>query len=87
MCWNIYSTDRHRWHQRTHLVEELWELTPDPRVFTGFLWKTHTTIGSEGILEEYHEIRTSTNSRTIFLQKVFLAKYEWNGDMVVTTYI
>jgi len=36
-----------------HLLSELTDLTPDPIVFTGYLWKYCTSVNNDGILEDY----------------------------------
>jgi len=48
-----------------HLLLELTDLTPDPIIFSGYLWKYCTSMNNDGILEDYRIIqRTETCPQT-----------------------
>ena len=53
-CWYLLQG----WQERhiEHLLLELTDLTPDPIVFSGYLWKYHTSVNNNGILENYWTI-------------------------------
>jgi len=54
-CW--YSLQGRQERHIKHLLSELTELCPDPIIFSGYLWKYHTSINNDGILEDYRIIQ------------------------------
>jgi len=59
-CWYLLQGQQERHIE--HLLLELTDLTPDPIVFTGYLWKYCTSVNNDGILEDY-QIINRTDSR------------------------
>jgi len=64
-----------------HLLSELMELCPDPIIFSGYLWKYHTSVNNNGILEDYWIIqRTETHPQTARLNKAYTIFYGWHNN-------
>ena len=64
-----------------HLLSELTDLTPDPIVFTGYLWKYRTTVNNDGILEDYQIInRTDSRPQTAQLNRAYTVFYGWHDN-------
>jgi len=53
-CWYLLQVQIE--HYIEHPLSELTYLTPNPIIFAEFLWKYHTSVTSEGILEDYQVI-------------------------------
>ena len=63
-CW--YLLQGRQEHHIEHLLSELTNLCPDPIIFSGYLWKYHTSVNTDGILEDYRIIQqTETCPQTL----------------------
>jgi len=58
-CWYLLQGQQERHIE--HLLTELTNLTPDPIVFSGYLWKYCTSVNNDGILEDYQIIQRTDN--------------------------
>jgi len=64
-----------------HLLSELMELCPDPIIFSGYLWKYHTSVNNDSILEDYWIIQqTETRPQTAHLNKAYTVFYGWHDN-------
>jgi len=54
-CW--YLLQGRQEHHIEHLLLELTDLCPDPIIFSGYLWKYHTSVNNNSILEDYQMIQ------------------------------
>ena len=78
-CWYLLQA-----RTKQHIEHPLMELTTlalDPIIFTGFLWKYHTSITQEGILEDYQAIiRAETILAVPHLNKGYTVFYRWTEN-------
>ena len=75
-CWYLLQGQQE--HHIEHLLSELTDLTPDPIVFTGYLWKYHTSLNNNSILEDYWIInRTDSHLQTAWLNRAYTVFYGW----------
>jgi len=78
-CWYLLQT-RLECHIE-HLLLELIDLTPDPIVFSGYLWRYRTSINHNGILEDYRAIiRSDSCPQTAHLVRAYTVFYSWNNN-------
>ena len=78
-CWYLLQG----WWERhiEHLLSELTNLTPDPIVFTGYLWKYHTSVNNNSIVEDYRIInRTDSHPQTAQLNRAYTVFYGWHDN-------
>jgi len=54
-CWYLLQGRQERHIE--HLLSELTDLTLDPIIFSGYLWKYHTSVNNNSILEDYRIIQ------------------------------
>jgi len=60
---------------------ELTDLTPDPIVFSGYLWKYCTSVNNNSILEDYRIIqRTNVCPQTAQLNQAYTVFYGWHDN-------
>ena len=63
-----------------HSIADLYEITPAPMVFAGYLWRYRITISTKGILENYRIIAHTTSLPVhATLQYTFTVFYDWQG--------
>jgi len=85
-CWYLLQT--HLEHHLEHLLLELTNLTPDPIVFSGYLWRYHTSINHDGILEDYQAIiRLDSHLQTACLVRAYIVFYSWNDNSYTVSLI
>jgi len=78
-CWYLLQGQQECYIE--HLLSELTNLTPDPIVFTGYLWKYHTSVNNNGILEDYQIInRTDSRPQTAQLNRAYTVFYGWHNN-------
>ena len=78
-CWYLLQGKRERHIE--HLLSELTDLTPDPIIFTRYLWKYRTSINNDSILEDYRLIqRTDSCPQTAWLNKAYTVYYGWHDN-------
>jgi len=78
-CWYLLQ-GRQECHIK-HLLSELTNLTLDPIVFTGYLWKYCTSVNNDSILEDYQIInRTDSHLQTAQLNRVYTVFYGWHDN-------
>jgi len=78
-CWYLLQGQQERYIE--HLLSELTDLCPDPIIFSGYLWKYHTLVNNDGILEDYWIIqRTETCLQTAHLNRAYTVFYSWHNN-------
>jgi len=78
-CW--YQLQGRQERHIEHLLSELTKLCPDPIIFLGYLWKYHTSINNNGILEDYQIIQqTETHPQTAQLNQAYTIFYGWHDN-------
>jgi hypothetical protein len=69
-----------------HPFTELYNLTPHPIMFSGFLWQYRTTIACSGVLEDYRLIvRTDHIPQGAKLQRAYSVFYTFDSESYTVT--
>ena len=84
-CWYLLQAQTE--YHIEHPLLELTYLTPNPIIFSGFLWKYHTSVTHEGILEYYQVIsRLDTVPAVPQLIKGYTVFYRWTENTYSITF-
>ena len=85
-CWYLLQNKPVRYIE--HPASEVAFLTPDPAIFSGYIWKYRTTINKDGILEDYRLIHWSPEEPfAAHLYKAHTVFYSWTEDSYTVTLV
>jgi hypothetical protein len=69
-----------------HPLMELYNITPHPIVFSGFLWRYRITIARSGVLEDYRLIvQTDHTPQGTKLQRAYSVFYAFDSESYMVT--